>query len=91
MAYLKALGLGITVNIHDASGVNDWEDEFPALAARLGLPAGATKVPFNLVNSTVTCVPARPPRASRAPAHPPPAATLPRARPSRPAGTPSRT
>ncbi len=55
MAYLKALGLGITVNIHDASGVNAWEAQFPALVAALGLdPATTTKVPFNLVNSTVT-------------------------------------
>ena len=53
MAYLKALGLGITVNIHDASGVNIWEDMFPQLIAALGLPEGTTKVPFNLLNSTV--------------------------------------
>ena len=53
MAYLKALGMGITINIHDASGVNNWELMFPELAAALGLPAGATKVPFNLVNASV--------------------------------------
>ena len=53
MGYLKALGLGITVNIHDASGVNSWEGKFDALVAALGLPAGTTKVPFNLLNATV--------------------------------------
>ena len=31
MGYLKALGLGITVNIHDASGVNSWEGKFNEL------------------------------------------------------------
>jgi hypothetical protein len=45
--------MGITINIHDASGVNNWELMFPELAAALGLPAGATKVPFNLVNASV--------------------------------------
>lgn len=53
MAFLKNQGLGITINIHDASGVNSWEAKFDALVAALGLPAGTTKVPFNLVNSTV--------------------------------------
>ena len=53
MAYLKALGMGITVNIHDASGVNNWEEMFPQLASALGLPGDATRVPFNLVNATV--------------------------------------
>ena len=53
MALLKANGLGITLNVHDASGVNSWEAMFPQLVAALGLPAGTTKVPMNLVNATV--------------------------------------
>jgi alpha-glucosidase len=53
MGYLKALGMGITINIHDASGVNSWEAMFPALVDALGLPANTTKVPFNLVNASV--------------------------------------
>jgi len=53
MAYLKRKGLAITLNIHDASGVNNWEALFPTLQSYLGLPANATKVPFNLVNATV--------------------------------------
>ena len=54
MAYLKSLGLGITVNIHDASGVNSWEEKFPQLITALNLPANTTVVPFNLINGTVT-------------------------------------
>ncbi len=53
MGFLKANGLGITVNIHDASGVNSWEAKFPELVQALGLPNTTTKVPFNLVNATV--------------------------------------
>jgi hypothetical protein len=53
MDYLKQKGLAITLNIHDASGVNSWEAMFPALVNYLGLPTGTTKVPFNLQNATV--------------------------------------
>jgi hypothetical protein len=53
MGFLKANGLGITLNVHDASGINVWEDKFPQLVQALGLPAGTTKVPMNLVNATV--------------------------------------
>lgn len=53
MAYLKARGLAITLNVHDASGVNNWEALFPELVQYLGLPNSSTVVPFNLVNSTV--------------------------------------
>jgi alpha-glucosidase (family GH31 glycosyl hydrolase) len=53
MAYLKARGLAITLNIHDASGVNIWEGLFPNLVQALGLPNSSTVVPFNLQNSTV--------------------------------------
>lgn len=53
MAMLKQQGLAITPNIHDASGINNWEAMFPALIQTLGLPASTTKVPMNLVNATV--------------------------------------
>eukprot|EP01116_Phalansterium_solitarium_P007898 TRINITY_DN2091_c0_g1_i4.p1 TRINITY_DN2091_c0_g1~~TRINITY_DN2091_c0_g1_i4.p1 ORF type:complete len:820 (+),score=372.39 TRINITY_DN2091_c0_g1_i4:134-2593(+) len=53
MAWLKANGLHITLNLHDASGVNNWDAMFPALVRYLGLPNSTTVVPFNLVNSTV--------------------------------------
>lgn len=53
MNNLKALGLPVTLNLHDASGVNNWDAMFPALVAYLGLPASSTVVPFNIVNATV--------------------------------------
>ena len=53
MGFLKANGLGITLNIHDASGINSWESMFPPLVQALGLPNTTTKVPMNLVNATV--------------------------------------
>jgi hypothetical protein len=43
----------VTLNIHDASGVNPWEALYPQLLSYLGLPANTTKVAFNLLNSTV--------------------------------------
>ncbi len=42
--YLHALGLPVTLNIHDASGVNNWDAMFPALVEYLGLPASTTVV-----------------------------------------------
>lgn len=53
MSYLKAMGLPVTLNIHDASGVNSWEAMFPKLISYLGLPSTSTVVPLNLVNATV--------------------------------------
>ncbi len=53
MGWLKAQGLAITVNVHDASGINYWEGQFPALVAALGLPSNTTVVPMNLVNASV--------------------------------------
>ena len=53
MEGLKALGLPVSLNTHDAQGVNSWDAMFPAIRDYLGLPADATIVPFNLVNATV--------------------------------------
>lgn len=53
MAYVKRKGLAITMNIHDASGVNNWDAMFPSLVQYLGMPNTSTVVPFNLVNATV--------------------------------------
>jgi hypothetical protein len=50
---VKRKGLAITMNIHDASGVNNWDAMFPALVNYLGLPSDTAVVPFNLVNATV--------------------------------------
>ena len=46
--------MGVSINIHDASGVNVWEEQFPELINALGLPTDSKVVPFNLVNATVT-------------------------------------
>lgn len=53
LAYLKARGLGVALNLHDATGVNEWEDAFGALARFLRLPNGTAAVPLNLVNATI--------------------------------------
>jgi alpha-glucosidase (family GH31 glycosyl hydrolase) len=53
MEYVRQQGLPVTMNLHDASGVNNWEGKFPQLVKALGLPPNSTKVPFNLVNATV--------------------------------------
>lgn len=53
MQYLWQMGLPVTLNIHDASGVNSWEAMFPALVDYLGLPKNSTVVPFNILNATV--------------------------------------
>mmetsp|Transcript_9635 Transcript_9635/g.21979 ORF Transcript_9635/g.21979 Transcript_9635/m.21979 type:complete len:813 (-) Transcript_9635:259-2697(-) len=42
-------GLLVSLNLHDADGVNSWEEEFPALCAALGLNDSATAaVPFDM-------------------------------------------
>ena len=41
------------MNLHDNSGVNDWDALFPALRDYVGLPSSAKKVDFNLINATV--------------------------------------
>ena len=43
----------MTLNLHDASGVNNWDAMFPALVEYLGLPSTSTVVPFNIINATV--------------------------------------
>ena len=54
MGYLNKKGLIVTLNLHDASGVNHWDAKFPALLeATGGDVAGAKKVAMNLVNASV--------------------------------------
>lgn len=53
MGELVERGLAVTLNLHDASGVNDFEGLFPELVQALGLPASSKKVPMNLINKTV--------------------------------------
>jgi hypothetical protein len=42
-----------TLNLHDASGVNDWDAMFPDLIKYLGMPTDSKTVKMNLVNATV--------------------------------------
>ena len=44
MEYLNQKGLYVTLNLHDASGVNHWDGMFPELIEYLGLPETTTKV-----------------------------------------------
>jgi alpha-glucosidase len=52
MAALHAIGLGVTVNVHDNSGINSFEKQFQPLAQVLGLPPNQTNAAFNLRNET---------------------------------------
>lgn len=52
MAVLHAMGLGVTVNVHDNSGVNSFEKQFKPLAQALGLPPSQTNAELNLRNDT---------------------------------------
>ena len=53
MQALKQLGLPVSLNTHDAQGVNSWDAMFPAIVEYLGLPNSTTTIPLNLVNATV--------------------------------------
>ena len=59
MGYLNAKGLFVTLNLHDASGVNSWDAMFAKLTEFTGKGGAINKitdqtVPMNLVNATVT-------------------------------------
>jgi hypothetical protein len=46
-------GLHLAANIHDASGVNDWEDMYPAMALAMGMdPRKKDRINFQPVNQT---------------------------------------
>ena len=44
MGYLKAKGLIVTLNLHDASGVNSWDAMFPELMKQVGGDPSSKKV-----------------------------------------------
>ncbi len=52
--FLKNLhdeGLKVTLNLHPASGVQPWEDAYPAMARAMGIdPASQKYVPFDITN-----------------------------------------
>jgi len=51
LARLHAEGLKTTLNLHPASGVQPWEDAYPAMAKAMGIdPATKKYVPFNITN-----------------------------------------
>ena len=59
MGYLNAKGLFVTLNLHDASGVNNWDAMFQELVEFTGKGGAVNKitdktVPMNLVNASVT-------------------------------------
>ena len=44
-------GLQVTLNLHPASGVQPWEDAYPAMARAMGIdPASQKYVPFDITN-----------------------------------------
>ena len=48
LRWCKSLGLRNTLNVHPASGIQAWEETYPAMARALGIdPASGRYVPFN--------------------------------------------
>ena len=48
---LHAMGLKVTLNLHPASGIQPWEDAYPAMARAMGVdPATGQYVPFDITN-----------------------------------------
>ena len=52
--YIKDQNLAIGANLHDASGINNWEDQFENAAKAIRYPKGKGKIPFDLSNKTQT-------------------------------------
>ena len=52
------LGLAVAANLHDADGINTWEDLFQKAATAIEFPVTETtkKIPFDLSNKTQTLV-----------------------------------
>ncbi len=51
LARIKAEGLKATLNVHPASGVQPWEQAYPAMARAMGIdPATEKYVPFDITN-----------------------------------------
>ncbi len=51
LAHLHEDGLKVTLNMHPASGVQPWEDAYPAMARAMGIdPATKQYVPFDITN-----------------------------------------
>ncbi len=51
LQHLHEEGLKVTLNMHPASGVQPWEDAYPAMARAMGIdPATKQYVPFDITN-----------------------------------------
>ena len=51
LANLHDLGLKTTLNLHPASGIQPWEDAYPAMARAMGVdPATGQYIPFDITN-----------------------------------------
>lgn len=53
LAWLRAQGLRITLNLHPADGVGPHEDAYPAFAGALGIESGAA-IPFRIGDTNFT-------------------------------------
>jgi len=54
LAHVHEQGLKATVNIHPASGVQPWEDQYPQMAGAMGIdPATKEYVPFDITDNTL--------------------------------------
>lgn len=53
VAYPKHRNLALTMNLHDASGVNPWETQYEDFCKKIGIDASEGRtIPFSIVNQT---------------------------------------
>jgi len=52
LAYMKTRDLAVTMNLHDASGVNPWEDQYDSMCRQVGCKGG-DPINFSIVNETI--------------------------------------
>lgn len=53
VAYMKHRGLAVTLNLHDADGVNPWEEQYSDMCSAIGCSEGR-RIYFSIVNSTIS-------------------------------------
>ena len=52
VAYAKHRGLAVTLNLHDANGVNPWEERYADICVAVGCSQG-DPIPFSITNETI--------------------------------------
>ena len=52
VAYLKARGLAVTLNLHDANGVNPWEEKYSDMCRAMKSCTDGERIEFSIVNQT---------------------------------------